>query len=68
MEIRIQQLQRIWIRTGSGMKLALAASNGLGWTKLEFLDSAMTTGDQESLNYVGDAFRFGQTDQKQLST
>ncbi len=50
------------------MKLALAASNGLGWTKLEFLDSAMTTGDQESLNYVGDAFRFGQTDQKQLST
>ncbi len=44
---------------GSGMKLALAASNGIGWTKLEFLDSAMTTGDQESLNYVGDAFRFG---------
>jgi len=44
---------------GSGMKFALGTSNGIGWTRLEFLDTAVSPTDQASLDYFGDALRFG---------
>jgi hypothetical protein len=44
---------------GSSMKVALGASNGLSWTKFDFLDNPESPADQKRLDYIGDSFRFG---------
>ena len=44
---------------GSSMKVALGASNAIGWTKFDFLDTTVIPEDQKRLDYIGDSFRFG---------
>jgi hypothetical protein len=39
--------------------LTLYHTNGIGWTKVDFRDSAKTTKDKARQNYFGDVFRFG---------